>query len=79
VTLNLGNFGADPGQIFISPVLEPAPSVPDNIAITDYDDGFSISVANPSSGDFALPIFGIYMSVVPAQDASWGEVKTLFR
>jgi hypothetical protein len=79
ITLTLGEFSAVPGQIFISPVVVAPASVPGNIAITDFNDDFSISVATPSSGDFAEPIFGIYMGVVPTEDASWGEVKTLFR
>ncbi len=79
LTLTLGEFSGAPSPVYLAPVSNAPPSVPGNIAITDYNDDFSISVAYPSSGDFALPVFGLWTSVVPTEDASWGEVKSLFR
>ena len=79
LTLTLGEFSGTPSSIYIEPVQDAPQSVPGNIAITDYNDDFSISVAYPSSGSFSEPVFGLWTSVVPTEDASWGEVKSLFR
>lgn len=79
LTLNLGEFSMTPSQLFITPVVAAPQSVPGNIAITDYNDDFTISVAHPVSGGFDLPVFGLWSCVVPTEDASWGEVKSLFR
>jgi len=79
LTLTLGEFSGTPGYVSLGPVLAPAPSRPGNMAITDYNDGFSISLAYPVSGDYNLPVFGMYQPVVPNDDATWGGVKSLYR
>ena len=42
-----------------------------------------ISEAFPSSGDFAEPVFAMWPTPgeepVPAEDATWGDVKAMFR
>ncbi len=79
ITLTVGEFSGTPGEVFMAPVFVAPPSVAGNIAITDYDDDFRISVAHPSSGSFDAAVFGVYMGVVPTEDTAWGEVKALFR
>ena len=79
LTLNIGAFSGAPGSIYLTPVLNAPQSVPGAMAITDYNDDFRISVAYPSSGDFELPVFGLWTGVVPTEDAAWGDVKSLFR
>lgn len=79
VEIQIGTFDATPeaGHIWIAPYF--APSIPGAMAVTDFDDGFSISEAFPSSGDYGLPVFGINAAVVPSEDASWGGVKSMFK
>ena len=80
VTLSIGSFTEDPVDFFIMPVSDSAAqSIPGAIAITDFDDNYSISRAYPASGDFANPIFGFNTSVVPNEDATWSDVKNLYR
>ncbi len=78
VTFSLLNMG--PGTAAID-MVSSNPSVPGNIAITDFNDGFSISTASTVAelGALGQPIFGIAMDVVDSDAASWGEVKSLFR
>jgi hypothetical protein len=77
-TITLGTFDPQPGHIYIEPYFV-APSIPGTMAITDADDEFSLVEAGPSSGDYAEPIFGLNMSVVPDEDLAWGDVKSLYR
>ena len=49
------------------------------MAITDADHEYALEPAYPSSGDYEMPIFGLNMGVVPEDDMSWGEVKSLYR
>ncbi|MBE0566166.1 MAG: hypothetical protein IH621_09430 [Krumholzibacteria bacterium] len=79
ITLNLGWFSGAPGFGFLKPVQNTPQSVPNEMAITDFFDDFRISVAYPVSGDHEVPVFGIGNAVVPTEDASWGEVKSMFR
>lgn len=79
LTLNLGEFSMTPSQLFIGPVVAAPASVPGNIAITDYNDDFTISTASVVSGSFDMPVFGLWSCVVPTEDASWGQVHSLFR
>jgi hypothetical protein len=81
LTLNLGAFDGATSLLYLTPVQDAPQSVPGELAITDFNDDFSISVAYPVSGDPALPVFGLFTggAVVPTEDASWGEVKSLFR
>ncbi len=77
VTFSLLNMG--PGTAAID-MVSSNPSVPGNIAITDFNDGWSISLAYSSSGTGLLgePLFGIGQDVIvnipgiapPA--SSWG-------
>jgi len=79
LTLTIGEFSGAPGFISLSPVQDAPQSVPGEIAITDFNDDFSISVAHPVSGSFDMPVFGLYQPVVPNEDATWGGVKSLYR
>lgn len=77
-TVTLGTFNPTPGHIYIEPYFV-APSIPGSMAITDADYGFSLVQAEPSSGDYSEPIFGLNMTVVPDEAVSWGDVKSLYR
>ena len=79
-TLEIGTFDDPPsaGHVYISPYFA-APSLPDVMAITDADHEFVLEPAYPSSGDYAEPIFGLNMTVVPGDDVTWGSVKSLYR
>jgi len=77
VTLDFGEFSGAASDVYLSPVSEHA-SLPGAMAIADADDGFSLSEAFPASGNYASPVFRLYWVEV-LEDASWGEVKALFR
>ena len=80
ITLTIGSFTADPSSFFLVPVSDvPAQSIPNGLALTDADDNFSIAQAYPSSGDFADAVFGFNTTVVPNEDATWSDLKSLFR
>jgi hypothetical protein len=81
LTLNLGEFSGAPSFVYLTPVQDAPQSVPGNMAITDYNDDFRISVAYPVSGNHTTPVFGLFTgtAVVPTEDAAWGDVKSLFR
>lgn len=79
LTLSLGAFVQEPSQIYLSPVTSYPPSVPGLMALTDYNDDFRLIAAYPVSGGFAMPVFGLWSSVVPTEDASWGDLKSLYR
>lgn len=80
VTLNIGAFSQVENYFYLAPV-NAIPSVPGFLAITDYNDDFRLNAAYPASGDFAAPVFGLWPTtpVVPTADASWGDLKSLFR
>lgn len=80
VTLNLGAFAPVPGFLYLAPVTPSnVQSIENSMAITDYFDDFRLNPAFPVSGDFANPVFGLWTAVVESQDASWGELHSLFR
>jgi hypothetical protein len=81
LTLSLGEFSGTPSLIYLTPVQDAPQSVPGEMAITDYNDDFRISVAYPVSGNHTTPVFGLFTgtAVVPTEDAAWGDVKSLFR
>ncbi|MCP4572698.1 MAG: hypothetical protein GY838_10140 [bacterium] len=56
-----------------------AASVPGSAAITDATDSFHPFALDPVTNDYGLPVMGINMNVVPADDLSWSEIKTLFK
>ena len=88
-------FDRMPRDIYLAPVSSAAAqSFPGNIAIADADDGFSISLAAPASGDFANPVFSMFNSeagavpvrsdwtdcwAVPTQPTGWGDIKAMYR
>ena len=76
ITLDLSEFAGTTSFIYLKPVS--IPSIAGSLAIADADDAFSISEAVPSSGALNEPVFDLYFE--PAVDeATWGEVKTLFK
>jgi hypothetical protein len=79
LTINCFPMSADPGYFYLTPVTNTPQSVPDEMAITNYNNDFRISVVYPVSGAHDAPVFGYNTGVVPTEDASWGEVKSLFR
>ena len=78
VSMTLATFTETEGLIYLAPV-DGVPSIPGALAITDAGDNFVLSEAYTSSGDFANPVFGLRLPVVPTEDAAWGDVKSLFR
>lgn len=78
VTLTLATFTGTEGLVYLDEVPQGA-SIPGSIAITDGGDNFQLVEAYPASGDLALPVFGINMDVVPNEDASWSDLKALYR
>jgi hypothetical protein len=79
LTLNIGAFTGTPDFFYLSPVKGLAQSIPNSMAITDYNDYFRLNPAFPVTGDYNVPVFGLWQTVVPTDDAAWGEVKSLYR
>lgn len=79
LTVNCVATALDPGFFYLTPVTNTPQSVPGEMAITNYNNDFRISVVYPVSGSHETPVFGFNAGVVPTEDASWGEVKSLFR
>ncbi|MBE0565606.1 MAG: hypothetical protein IH621_06615 [Krumholzibacteria bacterium] len=77
MTLTLGEFSGTGGRVLLAPV-STTPSIPGSMAVADYEDEFSISVAVPSSGSFASPVFCVFCRQYD-EEATWGGVKTLYR
>ncbi|MCP4574334.1 MAG: hypothetical protein GY838_18415 [bacterium] len=77
VFLNFGDL--TPGGVRIVPFDAGPQSIPGHMAITDADRAFALSTAFPMSGSYDDPVMGINMAVVPTEDVSWGEVKSLFQ
>ncbi len=80
VTLLVGAFSQVESYFYLAPVNR-FPSVPGLLALTDYDDDFRVNSGYSASGSFAAPVFGLWptVPVVPTEDASWGELKSLYR
>jgi hypothetical protein len=79
LTLSLGEFSGEKSSIHLAPVSDSASqSVTGSIAVADADDGFSVSEAVPASGSFDNPVFDLYRIKV-VEDATWGQVKSLYR
>ena len=78
-TLTIGTFSGSEGLLYLE--INPQPSLPDVMAITDAGDNFVLVAAYPASGDLLNPIFSINMdgNVVPTEDASWSDVKALYQ
>ena len=82
VSLVIVAFSLDPISIYVTPVSDPTThTIPGSLAITDYNDNFSVAEAFPVTADFGVPVFGMFecSMVVPNEDVSWGGVKTLFK
>ena len=86
ITLTIGTFTADPAPWYVTPVSDSTvQSIPGSIAITDALDNFSLSEAYNTTGSvdgvWDVPVFGMFEcgGVVPNEDVSWGDVKTLFQ
>ncbi len=76
-TLTLGEFTGTGGRVRLSPVSGPQ-SIPGSLAVTDFNDDFSLSAAVPSSGNLDAPVFCIFCRQYD-EASTWGGVKTLFR
>jgi hypothetical protein len=82
ITLTIVTFSADPIHWYIHPISDAgSQSIPGSIAISDALDDFSLSEAYVVSGDFTVPVFGMYDcgDVVPNENTSWGGIKSLYR
>ncbi|MFO7607869.1 MAG: hypothetical protein R6X35_01545 [Candidatus Krumholzibacteriia bacterium] len=77
VSLTLGEFTGTGGGVLLAPVSS-TPSIPGSLAVADYEDGFSLSAAVPSSGSLTSPVFCIFCRQYD-EPSTWGGVKTLFR
>ncbi len=77
VSFYLETTTAPAGEVFLSPNASAA-TIPGHMVISDALDR-TYSRAYPVSGDYARPVMGINMAVVPGEDAGWGKVKALFR
>lgn len=79
-TVTLGTFTDPPpaGYLYMAPYFA-APSMPGVMALTDAEDGFSLSAVLPSRLDFAEAVLAINHVVVPTENRSWGDVKALYR
>ena len=60
VSITLGAFTQTENHIYLTPVEDAPQTYPGEIVVTDFNDGFRISLAQPSSGDFAAPVFGLW-------------------
>ena len=86
ITITVGTFSDDPGAWYLGPISDPGvQTIPGAMAITDYDDNFSLAEAFSTAGssgdrDFSAPVFSMWDCgvVVPNQDVSFGGVKALF-
>jgi hypothetical protein len=84
ITLTIGVFAATENLWYITPISDvPAQSIPDGMAITDFDDAFRLVEAYSAAGSQALPVFAMWPDAVnrpvPSEDHTWGDVKTMFR
>ena len=80
ISVECGTFDTNPEFFYLTPISDPIKqTIKGGIALTDYDDNFSLAQMYTASGDFAQPVFGFHADVVPNEDESWGGVKALFR
>ena len=88
VLLTMGLMAANDAPQFVSllPAQDMPPSIPGQMSFSDYDDGFALEPMHPVSGSFDVPVFAInwdgelsFCETVPVRDASFGEVKAMFR
>lgn len=81
LTLLLGAFTQTPDLLFYLAPVNSVPSVPGHLALTDFNDDFRLTTAYPASGSLDAPVFGLWPTepIVPTEDASWGDLKSLYR
>ena len=89
ITVTIGTFTTDPAPWFLTPISDAAAqSIPGGIAITDANDAFRLQQAYPTTGggadgmgEFDVPVFAMFdcLDVVPNEDHTWGDVKTMFQ
>jgi hypothetical protein len=79
--LSMSLFTIEAAEVRLGPVTSQPTTIPGEMSYRDADDPFAQIVAHPVSGDHDAPVFGIYdcSGVIPNEDASWGEMKALFR
>lgn len=77
-SLTLGEFTGTGGRVLLAPTTAYSPSIPGSLAVTDYEDEFSLSVAVPSSGNLDSPVFCVFCRQYD-EESTWGGIKTLFR
>jgi hypothetical protein len=71
-------LGATDEKIYLNPTTQP--SIPGAMAYVNGMDDSDLREMFPSSGDFANPAFGInFEPMVATEDASWTDVKNMFR
>ena len=76
----------DPALLYLQPVQNAPQWMPGEMALADFDDGYSLHVMHPVSGSSDVPVFALnwpgefpFGETVPARDASFGGVKALYR
>ena len=84
--LRLMAMTGGPDLVYLTPVRDAPQSISGEMAFWDLDDDFSLHVMHPVSGSHDLPVFAInwdgelsFCETVPTRDASFGEVKALYR
>ena len=82
VTFSMMVTDADPKEIFLAPTDFSPPVLAvwdaEEYENSECEDDFEQSVY-PSSGGYDWPVFGINTGVVATDNASWGDVKALYR
>lgn len=77
-TLSIATFTGTDGFIYLEPI--PTPSIPGSLSICAATEPPTALAATPSSGDLAIPVFGIGWSCgLPEESPSWSTIKALYR
>lgn len=68
---------SEPVYVTVTPIS--VPSVPDQISYVDWFDVNTILPMFSASSNFQDPIFAFNTGLVPAENSTWSEVKSLYR
>ncbi len=86
MVLTLMPTTANPAFVHLLPVQDTPQTIAGEMAVFDFDDGYSANVMHPVSGSADVPVFAInwdgdlsFCETVPDETASFGGVKALYR
>jgi len=65
--------------VYVSVTPTSMPMVPDQIIYIEFDDTSIWHAMHPASGNFIDPIFAFNMGIVAVENATWTDVKALYR